>query len=364
MEPKYNGCATGNESENSDSSDDTSTHSDIQPMRIKITRKRKGEHATPHKVIEKRRRDRINRSLDELRAIIPAARKSQGMKNDKVDLLQMTIEYLKSFQPSLDFECSSGNHSEKENDDSNAGYPSSHKVKVSSPHQLSPTDVMMSGFKECAEEAIRYLIEEEHLPPDHPLVVRLSNHLKKVQTSFEFNAIMEHADIFSSRMDAPVMTSAPEMTHSRCFPSPDHHHTPSIVRGAPNTRTLPATSYGELRIDTGPVYTSSMSSHQQREHIIGRIPGIPPPQLGSACISPTATGTVSGTSVTPSASLTPLFAYVPRYAYSSVPPVYLASPPIITSPSAPQIHSSQSAAPLTAGNHSPYVMAYLSQNTQ
>lgn len=79
------------------------------------------EQATPHKVIEKRRRDRINHSLDELRAILPASKRSQvgyscaavarncliilllrlqlqGVRNDKVDLLQMTIDHLKELQ--------------------------------------------------------------------------------------------------------------------------------------------------------------------------------------------------------------------------------------------------------------------------
>jgi hypothetical protein len=76
------------------------SHSDVPPPEGKRTSKKRkpGEQATPHRIIEKRRRDRINHSLDELRAILPANKRSQGVRNDKVDLLQMTIDHLKELQ--------------------------------------------------------------------------------------------------------------------------------------------------------------------------------------------------------------------------------------------------------------------------
>lgn len=47
-------------------------------------------------MIEKRRRDRINLSLDELRKLVPAANEKQGSaKLEKAEILQMTVDHLK-----------------------------------------------------------------------------------------------------------------------------------------------------------------------------------------------------------------------------------------------------------------------------
>ena len=47
-------------------------------------------------VIEKRRRDRINTSLSELRRLVPSAFEKQGSaKLEKAEILQMTVDHLK-----------------------------------------------------------------------------------------------------------------------------------------------------------------------------------------------------------------------------------------------------------------------------
>ena len=47
-------------------------------------------------VIEKRRRDRINTSLAELRRLVPSAFEKQGSaKLEKAEILQMTVDHLK-----------------------------------------------------------------------------------------------------------------------------------------------------------------------------------------------------------------------------------------------------------------------------
>ena len=47
-------------------------------------------------IIEKKRRDRINLCLDELRKLVPAANEKQGSaKLEKAEILQMTVEHLK-----------------------------------------------------------------------------------------------------------------------------------------------------------------------------------------------------------------------------------------------------------------------------
>ncbi|KAF5901241.1 hairy/enhancer-of-split related with YRPW motif protein 1, partial [Clarias magur] len=47
-------------------------------------------------IIEKRRRDRINNSLSELRRLVPSAFEKQGSaKLEKAEILQMTVDHLK-----------------------------------------------------------------------------------------------------------------------------------------------------------------------------------------------------------------------------------------------------------------------------
>lgn len=47
-------------------------------------------------IIEKRRRDRINNSLTELRRLVPTAFEKQGSaKLEKAEILQMTVDHLK-----------------------------------------------------------------------------------------------------------------------------------------------------------------------------------------------------------------------------------------------------------------------------
>jgi YRPW motif-containing protein len=48
-------------------------------------------------VIEKRRRDRINSSLNELRRLVPAAFEKQGSsKLEKAEILQLTVDHLRN----------------------------------------------------------------------------------------------------------------------------------------------------------------------------------------------------------------------------------------------------------------------------
>ena len=64
----------------------------------------KNEKAISKPLMEKRRRDRINKSLNELKAIlIDALRRDQNScsKLEKADILEMTVSYLQSIQQTV-----------------------------------------------------------------------------------------------------------------------------------------------------------------------------------------------------------------------------------------------------------------------
>ncbi|XP_061838404.2 hairy/enhancer-of-split related with YRPW motif-like protein [Nerophis lumbriciformis] len=102
-------------------------------------------------IIEKRRRDRINHSLSELRRLVPSAFEKQGSsKLEKAEILQMTVDHLKLLHAM-----------------GGKGYFDARALAV---------DYRTLGFRECVGEVVRYLSSLEGDSPD-PIGARLVTHL-------------------------------------------------------------------------------------------------------------------------------------------------------------------------------------------
>ncbi|KAK3602666.1 hypothetical protein CHS0354_024988 [Potamilus streckersoni] len=137
------------ESDNDDVFDDQlKSGSPSQSCQITDRKKRRG-------VIEKRRRDRINASLSELRRLVPSAFEKQGSsKLEKAEILQMTVDHLKFL------------HSKGIN---GYNYPDPHALAL---------DYRAVGFRECAAEVARYLVTVEGIDLQDPMRLRLLSHLQ------------------------------------------------------------------------------------------------------------------------------------------------------------------------------------------
>ncbi|XP_071226070.1 hairy/enhancer-of-split related with YRPW motif protein 2 [Salvelinus alpinus] len=115
-------------------------------------------------IIEKRRRDRINNSLSELRRLVPTAFEKQGSaKLEKAEILQMTVDHLKMLQAT-----------------GGKGYFDAHSLAM---------DFMSVGFRECLTEVARYLSSVEGLDSSDPLRVRLVSHLSTCASQREAAAM-------------------------------------------------------------------------------------------------------------------------------------------------------------------------------
>ncbi|XP_048860564.1 hairy/enhancer-of-split related with YRPW motif protein 2 isoform X2 [Brienomyrus brachyistius] len=115
-------------------------------------------------IIEKRRRDRINNSLSELRRLVPTAFEKQGSaKLEKAEILQMTVDHLKMLQAT-----------------GGKGYFDVHALAM---------DFMSIGFRECLTEVARYLSSVEGLDTSDPLRMRLVSHLSTCATQREAAAM-------------------------------------------------------------------------------------------------------------------------------------------------------------------------------
>ncbi|XP_020788555.1 hairy/enhancer-of-split related with YRPW motif-like protein [Boleophthalmus pectinirostris] len=102
-------------------------------------------------IIEKRRRDRINHSLSELRRLVPSAFEKQGSsKLEKAEILQMTVDHLKLLHAM-----------------GGKGYFDARALAV---------DYRTLGFRECVGEVVRYLSSLEGDSAD-PIAARLVSHL-------------------------------------------------------------------------------------------------------------------------------------------------------------------------------------------
>ncbi|XP_076349594.1 hairy/enhancer-of-split related with YRPW motif protein-like isoform X3 [Tachypleus tridentatus] len=113
-------------------------------------------------VIEKRRRDRINSSLSELRRLVPAAFEKQGSaKLEKAEILQMTVDHLKMLHAK--------------------GFDA-----FSFDPQKYAADYHSLGFRECATEVARYLVAIEGMDLQDPLRLRLMSHLQSYSAQREF----------------------------------------------------------------------------------------------------------------------------------------------------------------------------------
>ncbi|XP_055749503.1 hairy/enhancer-of-split related with YRPW motif protein 1-like isoform X1 [Salvelinus fontinalis] len=135
-------------------------------------------------IIEKRRRDRINNSLTELRRLVPSAFEKQGSaKLEKAEILQMTVEHLKMLHAV-----------------GGKGYFDAHALA---------TDYQGLGFRECLAETARYLSIIEGLDSADPLRIRLVSHLNSYTSQREALSIsglghLAWGSAFGSPPSAPL----------------------------------------------------------------------------------------------------------------------------------------------------------------
>ncbi|EAT47458.1 AAEL001428-PA [Aedes aegypti] len=115
-------------------------------------------------VIEKKRRDRINSSLSELKRLVPSAYEKQGSaKLEKAEILQLTVDHLKQL------------HARGLDD---ASYDP----------QRFAMDYHIIGFRECVAEVARYLVSIEGMDVQDPLRLRLMSHLQCFLTQRELSS--------------------------------------------------------------------------------------------------------------------------------------------------------------------------------
>ncbi|XP_041364671.1 hairy/enhancer-of-split related with YRPW motif protein 1-like [Gigantopelta aegis] len=180
---------------------------------------RKDQHdQVSHKVIEKRRRDRINNCLTELSQTVPPAFAKQTTgKLEKAEILEMTVEYLRALQAT------------------------EMGMRFEQGEWYSPdiwTDFSQhyrDGYSECLQEVLRFMTDVEGLDVNDGRCVRIVSFL---QTRFKHRASLTGGATYQDTLQQQVTTRTDkrhEITSGRGF------EVPQTVAGLPvSLMTSPA----------------------------------------------------------------------------------------------------------------------------
>ncbi|XP_055881700.1 transcription factor cwo-like [Biomphalaria glabrata] len=128
-----------------------------------------------HRIIEKRRRDRMNNCLADLSRLIPSSYHKQGQgRIEKTEIIEMAIKHINLLQQRVD-------QADKDSKDE--------KVP-STPAQVPPVErcccatKFYMGFKEAQDEVMRFLVEVESVNAMDPFCKKIMNHLENASQKF------------------------------------------------------------------------------------------------------------------------------------------------------------------------------------
>uniref|UniRef100_H3DM22 Hes related family bHLH transcription factor with YRPW motif 1 n=1 Tax=Tetraodon nigroviridis TaxID=99883 RepID=H3DM22_TETNG len=242
-----------------DSGDENSpldSHGSMSPStstQVQARKRRRG-------IIEKRRRDRINNSLSELRRLVPSAFEKQGSaKLEKAEILQMTVDHLKMLHATC-----------------GKGYFEAHALAK---------DYRSLGFRECLAETARYLSMVEGRESADPLRMRLVSHLSSYASQREVHTGLEHLawgatyGSASVHLPHPLLLQRPQgrTPATRSNSSPDSSGTSRLAVIPPSESLVVPVATSKL---SAPLL-SSLSSLSAFPLSFGALPLVSPSALGA-----------------------------------------------------------------------------------
>ncbi|XP_045764922.1 transcription factor cwo isoform X1 [Maniola jurtina] len=171
-----------------------------------------------HRIIEKRRRDRMNNCLADLSRLIPAEYLKKGRgRVEKTEIIEMAIRHLKFLQDRV-------NAAERQ-----AG------------------EEFRAGYQEAVAEAVRFLVEVQGFGPGDGLCVQLASHMQRHCDAVTKGDAMTRSD--KSRSSNPGSSS--ETTSSS---SSSHGFAVKVIQRPELPPAFPVESYEQERPAAGPQY--------------------------------------------------------------------------------------------------------------
>ncbi|XP_064838901.1 hairy/enhancer-of-split related with YRPW motif-like protein [Oncorhynchus masou masou] len=227
----------------------TGSMSPVSTSQILARKKRRG-------IIEKRRRDRINHSLSELRRLVPSAFEKQGSsKLEKAEILQMTVDHLKLLHAI-----------------GGKGYIDA---------QVLAVDYRTLGFRQCVGEVVRYLgsLEGGVDSPD-PIGARLVSHLSHCAS--QLDPLLLQSPPTSSSLPFPPWPWISSYHQMSPVSSP---HSPSFSAGRRELARLGGGGYPSRSADT--LHLAPLGGQQGSLLAPAHVPSLPSPSSPTLTPSPT-----------------------------------------------------------------------------
>ncbi|XP_055029695.2 class E basic helix-loop-helix protein 41 [Misgurnus anguillicaudatus] len=136
----------------------------------------KDAYKLPHRLIEKKRRDRINECIGQLKDLLPEHLKLTTLGHlEKAVVLELTLKHLNALTAVT----------EQQHQKIIALQNGERSLKTSLQADL---DAFHSGFQACAKEVLQYLNKVENWTAREQRCTRLINHLHKVSAQFQAGA--------------------------------------------------------------------------------------------------------------------------------------------------------------------------------
>ncbi|XP_074603041.1 uncharacterized protein LOC141856588 isoform X2 [Brevipalpus obovatus] len=151
-----------------------------------------------HRIIEKRRRDRMNNCLADLSKLIPTSYLKKGRgRIEKTEIIEMAIKHVKHLEAHVKVSCTDTN-----------------KCELRAVSEDERHDEFKQGFREATSETIRFLVELKGLYPHDALCQGLVSHLRE-----HLDKLMSPPHQSNSINDSCVPTSANVRTPPLCSSS-------------------------------------------------------------------------------------------------------------------------------------------------
>ncbi|XP_023715992.2 nonsense-mediated mRNA decay protein 2 [Cryptotermes secundus] len=174
---------------------------------------------------QKRRRDAVcnnsSRSVDDVRQyshdVIPAHNPT-STETDARDLLQLALDRICELQrklmqpnsydagtPHEDLTGPHSNDSDLEDDDTDTGDDDDDDDNYNEVNNsFHDREVVLAGYEFCHKEALRFLVEEEQLGPEHPAVRELTAHLSSRRNTIDCSQVLANYLLLSSHSEDPI----------------------------------------------------------------------------------------------------------------------------------------------------------------
>ncbi|KAM8779854.1 class E basic helix-loop-helix protein 41 [Rhynchonycteris naso] len=214
----------------------------------------KDTYKLPHRLIEKKRRDRINECIAQLKDLLPEHLKLTTLGHlEKAVVLELTLKHLKALTALT----------EQQHQKIIALQNGERSLK--SPIQ-SDLDAFHSGFQTCAKEVLQYLSRFDSWTPREPRCVQLINHLHAVATQF-----LPTPQLLTQQVPLSKGTGAPSATvpvgskASPCLEFAEQKLEPLAHCVPVIQRTQPSAELAENDTDTDSGYGGEAEPRPDRE---------------------------------------------------------------------------------------------------